>query len=296
VKGSVIQMRTPRLLAAGVSGLLGAAALVGATTGSANAASYNVTSSEYTYNCQTLLGNGDLKVTFMLNSPEAIGVQNAVGAHLVVDPSLADALQGIIGSGLDVELRTWDGSASFDNLGGFGFGSNAVSGDWKWTMKSTDPVTVDGLLASMPAAAAGDNTVTPPAALDFRVAAYNVDSGCTLADAATAPAVGNVTVGNAAEGTPLSGKATVKGNVITYTATAADGNGGTEPGTGTVKATGKVKVAKGKKTVSKPVTVTSQLKNGKATLKVKFPKGTKAGKYKFTVTWSGKKSTVTVKK
>ena len=292
------QMRTPRLIAAGVSGLLGAAALVGATTGSANAASSKITSPDVVYGCKSIAGNFDLTTVYTFPSQLSNGAaQNPVTVKATMDPSAADQLKPFLP--LPVDLLAFEpdlGTGKPSDQGSFKFGDTPVSAHWSWTQKDASPTTVTGTFGEIPSTVTGDVPVTAPDNLDFQVTLNGLgamDIWCAVEG--TAPTFGTATVGSAAEGAPVSGKATVKGNVITYKATASDGNGGTEAGTGTVKATGKVKVAKGKKTVAKAVKASAKLKNGTAKLKLKLPKGTKKGAYKFTVTWGTLKSTVTVK-
>jgi hypothetical protein len=297
------RLRTSRFFAAGAAGLLGAAALVAGTTTMASAD--DVTSPAIPYTCQDPLGNSfTLTVTYQLDSQIASGpgVTNNVTMTAAMDPAELAVIGGFLPR--DVTLYTNEPfTGDRTKTKGFGFGSLFVPGTWKFTQpNSADPTTAVGTLGEIPTSANGDYTVLAPDGLDFFITSLNVDTWCVIGSPTN---VGDVTVGFAAEGTPIPGTAKAGKNAITYSgAGIADGNGGTTPGTGAVKATGKVKVAKkvkkGKKKVTKYVakSVTSNGTldaSGNATLKLKLPKGTKKGAYKFTVTWNGTSTTVTVK-
>jgi len=305
-------MRTPRLLTAGVAGLLTTAALVGGTMTSASA---DDTAGTVTYTCPgTPVGTvtSQLSVTLpdsltgaQLPAGETVPETDGVTGAITLSKDLIDKLTSFNISHL---------SGSF--AGGAPVGDASTGGPVAAPLSLTFPDTtiagsnadgsqtipLTGTLGSFAPSGTGAENIGAPANATFTVnVGADIPLKCTLdsSSASTAFGAANFT---GTDTKSVHFTSALKGKAIAVTAQTGWADGAT-PGTGAVKATGKVKVAKvvkkGKKKVTKyvakPITVTKQLKNGAASLPIKLPKGTKKGSYKFTVTWNGVKSTVTVK-
>jgi len=305
-------MRTPRLLTAGVAGLLGTAALVGATTSAATADDTPTA----TYTCASPLGTvtSQLQVTLPDSFtstplqagdtvPQTDGVTGAMilSKELLAQLSTIGHMSGVFAGDAPVGDATTGGPVGAPLDLSFPDTQLAANND---DGSQTIPMTGD--LGSFNPSGTGTEGVGFPTKAVFTVnVGAAIDVPCTLNSESASTTLGSVEF-TGTDTKSVHFDAALEGKAIAVTAQTGWADGAT-PGTGAVKATGKVKVAKttvkktkkGKKKVTKyvakPITVTKQLKDGAAKLPVKLPKGTKKGNYKFTVTWNGVKSVVTVK-
>jgi len=299
-------MRTPRILTATAAALVGASALVGATTTASSADEPTA----ITYNCTTPLGPTTIGMEFTLPDaltaaplPAGQPVPEASGMLMTIDipKELSSQINGLLGglgggtTPLTADLRVGDATAPISV-----------------PFPNSVPVPSDGSAFQLPSGVGTVGTFSPsgtgiedvlaPSHIVSDLTGLGIPVPCDIDKSADAK-IGTVEF-SGEDTTSQHLTATLKGKVITATATLGSGST-TSPGTGTVKATGKVKVAKatkakkGKKgkvkTVAKAVTVSAPLKDGVAKLTLKLPKGIAKGSYKFTVTWGTASSVVTYK-